>query len=647
MNLLKNIDFDSGWTQVRGNTDDLYHWVDDTRCMSMPSVKINKLAAGAFRQQTVMSLSESGYYTFSAYMGTAGLTGGTGAYLHVSVNGQSYDSEAVSHSTAGRSTGTVASFWQRLSVTFPIDTTVSSQVTLQLVCDSTGGTIYWSCPQLERGRLANAFNMVVNSDFSQTVVNSSRLFPAYWTKIGSGIETGSGYGLIANRSDSGIPDGVTGNAMKITSRPNGGNKYVGTEIRAFGSPGDIFLVSGWCTSKSITCSSISSYEPAIAVRFLNIVNAEWSAWQYVRFGTQRSGWHNACGTIAAPVSYARIQTAIWYSSNNNTALFTNVMLSRDIYGNSYSFDSHGNIVAVKDLTAQQSAATYDSFDNLLSYIQPGSGSTEKYLFTYGDTDAEKQRHLPRTAATPEGVKTATSYDSYGNALTSTIQENDTAPLIRTETEYTDNGNYVEKQKDAKGSEVTNTLDSNGKVLSVTDPIGQQVGYTYDSSNRVIKVETAYDGKVSKNEYTYENDRIKTVAHNTTDNAASDVRYTFNYDALGRKTSVTVSSGAEGATEQTLSTNVYSADRKSRLEEVQYGNGGKVKYSYDDFDRVTGITHDNDTEPKFTFEYNAKGQAAVVRDTRGGSVIKTIMTSPTVRLRASSVTGTVISSTAHI
>ncbi|MBR4234490.1 MAG: hypothetical protein IKR85_00325 [Clostridia bacterium] len=28
--------------------------------------------------------------------------------------------------------------------------------------------------------------------------------------------------------------------------------------------------------------------------------------------------------------------------------------------------------------------------------------------------------------------------------------------------------------------------------------------------------------------------------------------------------------------------------KKQLEEVQYGNYGKVKYTYDDFDRVTGI-----------------------------------------------------------
>ena len=180
-------------------------------------------------------------------------------------------------------------------------------------------------------------------------------------------------------------------------------------------------------------------------------------------------------------------------------------------------------------------------------------------------------------------------------------------------------------KDARVNEVTNTLDANGKVLSVTDPAGQSVGYTYDGSNRVTKVETVFsqDGqtRTSKNEYTYENDRIKTVSHNTTDNNTSDVRYTFNYDSLGRKISVTVSNGQSGAIEQPLSTNVYSADRKSRLEEVQYGNGGKVKYSYDEFDRVTGITHDNDTAAKFTYEYDAKGRAAVVKDTTDGSSIR--------------------------
>jgi len=293
-------------------------------------------------------------------------------------------------------------------------------------------------------------------------------------------------------------------------------------------------------------------------------------------------------------------------------------LDAALYGNVYTYDAKGNITAVKDLSNQKSAATYDSFDNLLSYVQPGSAATEKYLFTYGTTDAEKKRHLPLTATTPTGVKTTTEYNPYGSAINATVQENASAPLIRTETEYTEDGNFVTKQRDARGNEVINTLDANGKLLSVTDPAGQAVNYSYDASNRVTSVQSSYtvngEERVSRNEYTYENDRLKTVAHNTTGNAA-DVVYNFEYDELGRKTTVKVG-------EQALSTNVYSPDRKSRLEEVQYGNGGKVKYTYDDFDRVTGVGYDNDESPRFSYEYDSKGRAAFVKDSTDGSTIHT-------------------------
>ena len=175
-----------------------------------------------------------------------------------------------------------------------------------------------------------------------------------------------------------------------------------------------------------------------------------------------------------------------------------------------------------------------------------------------------------------------------------------------------------KQRDARGNEVVNTLDVNGKLLSVTDPAGQAVNYSYDASNRVTSVQSSYtvngEERVSRNEYTYENDRLKTVAHNTTGNAA-DVVYNFEYDELGRKTTVKVG-------EQALSTNVYSPDRKSRLDEVQYGNGGKVKYTYDEFDRVTGVGYDNDESPRFTYEYDSKGRAAFVKDATDGGTIQT-------------------------
>ena len=158
----------------------------------------------------------------------------------------------------------------------------------------------------------------------------------------------------------------------------------------------------------------------------------------------------------------------------------------------------------------------------------------------------------------------------------------------------------------------------GVGIPITDPSGQSVNYGYDDSNRVTSVQAAYtvngESRIGRNEYTYENDKLKTVAHNTTGDAV-DVVYNFEYDELGRKTTVKVGN-------QALSTNVYSPDRKSRLEEVQYGNGGKVKYTYDDFDRVTGVGYDNDESPRFSYEYDSKGRAAFVKDSTDGSTVRT-------------------------
>lgn len=83
-------------------------------------------------------------------------------------------------------------------------------------------------------------------------------------------------------------------------------------------------------------------------------------------------------------------------------------------------------------------------------------------------------------------------------------------------------------------------------------------------------------------------------------------YTFDYDAFGHPTTVKVGT-------QTLSTNVYTDTGDRTLTRVEYGNGGKVHYTRDDFRRVTGIHYDNATTPRFTYDYGANGQIAYVRD----------------------------------
>ena len=50
-----------------------------------------------------------------------------------------------------------------------------------------------------------------------------------------------------------------------------------------------------------------------------------------------------------------------------------------------------------------------------------------------------------------------------------------------------------------------------------------------------------------------------------------------------------------------------------MKEVWYGNGGKVVYEHDAFDRLTGVKYDAETSPRYEYEYGANGRAAIVRD----------------------------------
>ena len=213
----------------------------------------------------------------------------------------------------------------------------------------------------------------------------------------------------------------------------------------------------------------------------------------------------------------------------------------------------------------------------------------------------------------------TTYDAFGNPLTSQVQNADANPsyFIRGETSYTDDGNYVTEQKDARGKIVrTETDPQRGTTTSVTDAKGQTVTYAYDNLRRIVKTSANVGTKegipTAHNEYSYDAKRgnLVEIRHNTDGNAANDVVYSFEQDALGRQTAVKVGS-------QTLSQSAYQNDPTKpnfgTLTATTYGNGAKVSSRYDDFNRVTGVVYGEETAPRYEYDYNAKGQVARVRD----------------------------------
>ena len=640
VNRIKNSDFYTGWTQTKGNAADVFSLDETNLCMSIRGAKMVKGGEGESVFATTAKLFETGVnYTFSAYIKTTGLTvseGKKGAFIRVTDGENVYESEAIIENTAAREINTFANGWQRVYVTFPFDTApeipdtdepdemFGVNVDVSLVCDASAGTVWFSCPQVEVGEVANMFNLIMNADFAETVENTensslTRYYPANWEHLGEDLGTYAQTGVVFDRDINQMPANVHGNALRLYSQPRRSEIFTGQFIRAYGQAGDVFVLGGWANTNSVQGTYFRA-KPSIRYRWStdngNSTNY-FSDWQDAYFTPENGSWHHMTTTIVAPQRYRRIEIAPGYSYNTLTGMFTNFYLYRDLYGSSFTYDDNGNVVNVKDLSNQQSQAQYDDYNNLLSYVQPGSATTEKYTFTYGTTEEQKKKHLPLTATTPMGVKTATTYDDFGNAKENVIQPSADALLMKTETIYTDNGNYIVSRKDARGNIVTNTLDEdgNGRIEAVTDPAGNTIRYGYDESNRIESVifekEDPNDETNTiqyKNEYEYTNDRLTKISHNTVDNNC-DVTYTFEYDELGRKKKVKVGN-------TTLSENIYSTDRRGLLDGMNFGNGARVRYAYDEFGRVTAIGLDDnhpEIDPQYEFVYDARGIASVIKD----------------------------------
>ena len=240
-------------------------------------------------------------------------------------------------------------------------------------------------------------------------------------------------------------------------------------------------------------------------------------------------------------------------------------------------------------------------------------------FHYGDTEAEQKKHLLLKSIAPLGSVGTFTYDAFGNLLTSQVQNADANPsyFIRGETSYTDDGNYVTEQKDTRGKIVRMETDpQRGTTTSVTDAKGQTVEYKYDELRRIVKTSAKMGAEAGlptvHNEYTYDAKRgnLVEIRHNTDENAANDVVYSFEQDALGRQTAVKVGN-------QTLSQSQYQNDPTKpnfgTLTATTYGNGAKIRSRYDDFNRVTGVVYGEETAPRYEYDYNAQGKVARVRD----------------------------------
>ena len=384
-------------------------------------------------------------------------------------------------------------------------------------------------------------------------------------------------------------------------------------LSAFLASSLLFFLCSWDPDNSVYCRITVQFTSADPVTD----KSYWATGGSAVFNAEEGNWQFASAGIVAPNNCTYIRVVLQMNRQMNFADFTGIYLYPEAFGTQYIYDKNGNRKTRKMLYGGQEKSEFDDADNLTKHT--AAGRTVSSTFHYGDTEAEQKKHLLLKSIAPLGSVSKFSYDNFGNPLTSQVQNADANPsyFIRGETTYTDDGNYVTEQKDARGKIVrTETDPQRGTTTSVTDAKGQTVEYKYDELRRIVKTSAKMGAKAGiptvHNEYTYDEQRgnLVEIRHNTDGDSANDVVYSFEQDALGRQTAVKVGN-------QILSQSAYQNDPTKpnfgTLTATTYGNGAKVSSRYDDFNRVTGVVYGEETAPRYEYDYNAKGQVARVRD----------------------------------
>ena len=536
--------------------------------------KTNTANRHYFTQQ-INGLIKGRTYTFSGYVKTSGISAGTNVGALLSAYTQNAGGGWLETSSKFV-TGTQD--WQRLEVTFtiPIDSAITSILVRPIVQGATG-TAYFDALQLEEGTIANRYNMVDNGSCANGLTG--------WTK-GEGTDANDTVITLATET----PPAQLNNAVFRLNGKFNANTQASQYILTNGAANDVYVVSGWVKAASVPLSG--SPQVALYIRFDNTDGT--FTYRAKNLNTDASEWQFLSYKAIADKPYTNVVIILLYSYNANTAYFDGIGVFKEEFGQSYAYDSNGNVTSVADLAKQTSSFQYTN--NNLTLATDAKGNN--YSYTYDTT----RIHRILGASSAENVKYSFAYDTYGNATSATIGDGSGGTRkITTSTTYTSDGNYVASKTDALGNTVTYNINSlNGLVNNVTDPLGRTVTNTYNADYSLSTVSTTVGGNTIANSYTYENDRLKTITHN-------GFAYTFVYDTFGNVIEVKV-----GTT--TLITNAYQA-RADRLNSFTYGNGDTVEYVFDSFDRITGIKVEGVL--RWTYEYDANGVVGRVSDVLSG------------------------------
>ncbi len=253
----------------------------------------------------------------------------------------------------------------------------------------------------------------------------------------------------------------------------------------------------------------------------------------------------------------------------------------------YAYDINNNLIQVTDPEGRITAYTYDDANRLIKEVSPDSGTTT-YLYddagnlttkTTGDGAVVQYTHdvLGRMLTkeySDTGLDVIFSYDEGDNGMGRLTGINNDRDVYAFSYDASGNLVTVQRTTDEVTYVTTYSYDADGRLTGMVYPDGRIVTYTLDTNGRVVSVTTEKDG--------------------TTQTLASSI----SYRPFGPVASMTLGTGQQAATIFDLN---YRPVTMNTGEIIDYA------FDYDAVGQIAAITDNLDSDRARGFGYDLAGR----------------------------------------
>ena len=290
-----------------------------------------------------------------------------------------------------------------VTIHYPSDASSALKVKIMLPFAT---TVYLDDIQLEEGEVANYYNILENSDFSEGLTD--------WT-------------LNAWRFDSTNDmnpndlievvtiDGENHKALKVKMNPLYGTNFSKT-FPIKGKAGDLYNISFWYKNEGIPGDG-NTVANSVLIYFKPVgKDAEYCILPSDELNSSKGVWQYFTFRYGAIEDYEQIRLMFNQGREANDFYITNLTFFKDLANHEYEYDEKGNVSEIKDSTKTGTNTYKHDTNNSLIKMTTPRGSN--FTFEYDNTVTN--RVLSSISGT--GITNEIKYDEFGNPVVTKISK---------------------------------------------------------------------------------------------------------------------------------------------------------------------------------------------------------------------------------